>query len=70
MPLGLFFMKLNQLTEQQLATVLAALRLFQIQAEKLNMAQIFPDHFAEISPLSPEEIDQLCEELNTMNVPF
>jgi len=61
-------MKLNQLNERQIATILVSLRLFQQSTEKLNMASVFPDHFngAEIAPLTSEEIDQLCEQFNTL----
>ncbi|GAA6614924.1 hypothetical protein [Scytonema sp. NUACC26] len=60
-------MELNHLNEREIATILASLRLFQKEAEKFNMAEVFPDYFidAEITPLTPEEIDQLCEQLNT-----
>lgn len=53
-----------ELDEKEIATILAALRLFQTEAMKMNMAQPFPDHFAEVSPLSTGEIDYLCECIN------
>ena len=53
-----------ELDEKEIATILAALRLFKTEAMKMNMAQAFPDHFAEISPLSIEEIDYLCGCIN------
>lgn len=53
-----------ELNEKEIATILAALRLFQTEAMKMNMAQAFPDHFADISPLSVEEIDYLCGCIN------
>lgn len=53
-----------ELDEKEIATILAALRLFQDGLVKMNMAQAFPDHFAEISPLSTEEIDYLCGCIN------
>lgn len=53
-----------QLDEKEIATILAALRLFQTEAIKTDIAQAFPDHFAEISPLSSKEIDYLCGCIN------
>lgn len=53
-----------ELDEKEIATILAALRLFQTEAIKTDIAQAFPDHFAEISPLSVEEIDYLCGCIN------
>lgn len=53
-----------ELDEKEIATILAALRLFQTEAMKTDMAQAFPDHFAEVSPLSTEEINYLCECIN------
>ena len=49
------------LTDRELATVLAALRMAQI----LSLARLAPDYFTEDTPpLTFEEIDDLCERLN------
>lgn len=50
------------MTSKQLATVLASLRLFQrdMQANTHNMYL----HFEDEDPLTADEIDELCEELN------
>lgn len=51
---------------RELSTVLAALRHFQNSFEHTSdMKSAFPDHFDEESALNHEEIDALCEELNT-----
>lgn len=47
--------------KKELATVLAALRLFQ-EYEAVPDNQM--DHFKEVDPLSDSEIDELCERLN------
>ena len=52
---------LCQLTERELATVLAALRLFQAQKQ---VPGDLAGPFAEHAPLSNEEIKTLCEQLN------
>ncbi|MBP5972486.1 hypothetical protein HW132_07010 [Brasilonema sp. CT11] len=59
-------MEFSQLNERQIATILASLRLFQIEVEKYDMVEQFPDHFesGNITPLSVDEIDSLCEEIN------
>ncbi|MBW4595452.1 MAG: hypothetical protein KME46_21755 [Brasilonema angustatum HA4187-MV1] len=59
-------MEFSQLNERQIATILASLRLFQIEAEKYDMVEKFPDHFesGNITPLSVDEIDFLCEQIN------
>lgn len=55
-----------RLSDRELATVLAALRFWQrALAENEDEAPV-ADHFVEdIRPLSCEEIDELCERLNT-----
>jgi hypothetical protein len=57
-----------ELTDRELATVLAALRYWQ-QDLAANQAAgdgpISPEHFTEeLTPLSVEEIDALCDRLN------
>lgn len=49
-------------TERELATILAALRLFQ-EARRNNAP--LSEHFEEIEPLTTSEIEALCERLNT-----
>lgn len=53
-----------ELSEQEIATILAALRLFQSEAVTKSMAEAFPGHFEDVSPLSDREIDYLCECIN------
>jgi len=50
-----------------LATILAALRYFQDEFQAMDaeeLAELFPQ-FAKERPLTPAEIDALCERLNT-----
>ncbi len=52
-----------RLCQRTIATVLAALRLFQsTPSESIDSA--FSDYFEDYSQLSSEEIDELCETLN------
>ncbi|MBM4072699.1 MAG: hypothetical protein FJ271_27800 [Planctomycetes bacterium] len=51
-----------QISDRELATVLAALRYWQQDLAE-NDGPI-SEHFAEQTPLSVEEIDDLCERLN------
>ena len=53
-----------QLSPRELATVLAALRYWQADVEADPNFE-FGDHFAEAAPLTAEEIDDLCERLNS-----
>lgn len=48
------------LTYAQLSTVLAALRLAQTNRDEFETF----DHFADVDPLTDEEIDALCEYIN------
>ncbi|KAB8333582.1 hypothetical protein SD80_012355 [Scytonema tolypothrichoides VB-61278] len=59
-------LNLSLLSQRQIATMLAALRLFQQQLITTNMVEMFPEHFdyGNILPLSPVEIDHLCEQIN------
>lgn len=59
-----------ELSEQEIATILAALRLFQSEAENTNMAEAFPEHFEDASPLSDHEIDYLCDCINESKVVY
>lgn len=55
-----------KLSTQETATVLAALRMFQKHMTKFPDARDFlGEHFAEVAPLKPEQIDELCERINT-----
>lgn len=54
-------------SKENTATILAALRLFQREYEGQDAATIrkcWPEHFKGVRPLSTEDIDILCEELN------
>ena len=53
----------TQLTERQLATVLAALRHWQRDLAENDDGPI-SEHFIDHAPLTVEEIDDLCEQLN------
>jgi len=54
------------MNEKELATVLAALRNWQEVVDEHDRLD-FP-HFLDIEPLSDDEIDTLCEKLNTEEV--
>jgi hypothetical protein len=54
-------MQKPMLSDRELATVLAALRLAQQDRAGLESMP----HFEDVEPLSNEEIDELCERLNT-----
>ena len=51
---------MRKLTYAELTTILAALRT--AQEDRPIFEQM--DHFADVEPLSDEEIDALCEDLN------
>lgn len=53
------------MTDRELATVLAALRYWQQDLEANDAPPISADFFAECEPLTSEEIDGLCERLNS-----
>jgi hypothetical protein len=53
---------LNHLSERELATVLACLRL---GIERHDELKEMPHFYATCEPLKPHEIDTLCERLNT-----
>lgn len=60
-------MKTKRQKREDLATILAALRLFQRTYAGQKAAAIrkdWPEHFRGIRPLSTEDIDRLCEEMN------
>lgn len=54
-----------KLTKQQLSTILAALRLFQNTMESDGHESVNDmAHFDDVEPLTSEEVNDLCEELN------
>ena len=53
-----------QLTNRELATVLAALRLFQSEADYDSDAVYSMQQFGDYEPLGNDEIEQLCRRLN------
>jgi hypothetical protein len=58
-------MKLNA---QELATILAALRVFQREVGGFDVRDIkryWWEHFRDVQPLTSGQIDSLCERLNT-----
>lgn len=52
-----------KLTDRELATILAALRYWQQDLAE-NPDGPISEHFEEATPLTVEEIDELCERLN------
>ena len=53
------------LTDHELATVIVALRNWQVDALNEDMHEQFLDHFDEYVPLDNDEIDALIESLNS-----
>lgn len=53
------------LTARELATVLAALRYWQEEMTPHQYAGCNLDHLADFTPLDADEIDALCERINT-----
>lgn len=56
-----------QLSDRKIATILAALRHWQATVND-DERNAFPHFYEDIEPLSDEEIDALCELLNTETV--
>ena len=54
------------MNEKELATVLAALRYFQKCDFNRTAKKHMFDHFDDVEPMTNDEIDELCEELNTV----
>jgi len=55
----------QDLTPRELATILAALRYWQYDLAKNGSDEIISVHFdAMVTPLTVDEIDDLCERLN------
>jgi len=53
-----------ELTEREVAQLLAALRNWQIDSENEDLVEAFAGHFEDHAPLDDNEIDALCERLN------
>ncbi|GAA6622761.1 hypothetical protein [Scytonema sp. NUACC26] len=53
----------KKINNRQITTILAALRFFQSRYS-FNKDSFLDDHFEYYSPLSNQEIDELCESLN------
>ena len=54
-----------KLTDRETATMLAALRHYQHNTEFDQRQEGSPEHFEDQEPLDDEEIDNLCEKINT-----
>jgi hypothetical protein len=57
------------LDESDVATILAALRLYQVIYEsydEIDLANTYPEHFdgGRIQPLTADDIEELCERIN------
>jgi hypothetical protein len=55
---------LIDLTERDVAQILAALRNWRLDAGNEDLMEAFAGHFEDHEPLAAEEIDALCEHLN------
>ena len=53
-----------ELSDREVAQLLAALRNWQTDALNEDLVEAFAGHFEEHEPLTDEEIDDLCERLN------
>ena len=53
-----------ELTDREVAVLLAALRNWQTDSLNEDLADAFAGHFEDQEPLDDEEIDALCERLN------
>ena len=53
-----------ELSAQEIAQLLAALRNWQTDSLNEDLADAFAGHFEDNEPLSDDEIDALCERLN------
>jgi len=56
-----------ELSERDVAQLLAALRNWQVDALNEDMVEEFAGHFEDHAPLDDDEIDALCERLNFAN---
>jgi len=55
---------LVQLSDREVAQVLAALRNWQTDSLNEDLVEAFAGHFEDHPPLDDDEIDALCERLN------
>ena len=53
-----------ELSDRDIAQLLAALRNWQTDSLNEDLAEAFAGHFEDHEPLSDDEIDELCERLN------
>ncbi len=53
-----------EVSDREIAHLLAALRNWQTDALNENLTEAFAGHFEEHEPLNDEEIDALCERIN------
>jgi hypothetical protein len=53
-----------ELSDREVANILAALRNWQTDSLNEDLAEAFSGHFEDHEPLSDDEIDALCERLN------
>jgi hypothetical protein len=58
-----------RLSDRELATVLVALRYWQQDLAANDDEGPISEHFDAVTPLSVEEIDDLCERLNDTSTP-
>ena len=56
-----------ELSEREVAQLLAALRNWQTDGLNEDLADAFAGHFEDHAPLDDDEIDGLCERLNFAN---
>jgi len=52
------------LTQRELAQLLASLRNWQTDSLNEDLADAFAGHFEDFAPMTDDEIDALCERLN------
>jgi hypothetical protein len=56
---------MKQITDRELAMILFALRYVQDNYDDLAVHILSAEHFEELKPLKADEIDTLCQSLNT-----
>ena len=59
---------METLNQREISTILAALRMFQQASESQNVSDMFPEIFEDVTPLSAQEIEELCEKINCISV--
>jgi hypothetical protein len=55
--------QLERVSNREISTILAALRYFQANLDDIDNLEL--DHFIDVDRLSYEEIDRLCEAINS-----